>query len=339
MTTPLDRRRFRFNLRTMLVSLCVICAISAVVAHRMRRGERQKEAAAWVRARGGIVEYDFELDEDLQLIWHTKPGGVRVPGRESPAMEYLRERIGVDYFATPVSVSLVGSECYPRREFGDLSPLADLPQLVRLDLRQACIGNLSGLTNVTTLKCLNIAKTAVHDLSSLANLTKLEELDLCDTKVSDLTALAGMTKLKRLFLSRTLVRDASPLATVTALKRLDLNHTDVRDVTPLAGMSHLEELDLTDTQVTNVMPLEHLTYLQTLFLVYTDVTSEQVAKLKKALPCCKIYHHPRSAEQKKTKPRINALCGRDLTVIAAYEAQRDAVDEASSEFASVPILL
>jgi len=91
-------------------------------------------------------------------------------------------------------------------------------------------------------------------------------------------------------LSNTQVSDLSPLENLTNLEQLFLLNTPISEVSPLAKLTRLKTLDLGHTQVTDLSPLANLTKLKTLWLNDTNVTDEEVAKLQKALPNCRISH-------------------------------------------------
>lgn len=272
MTTRVDQRRFRFSLRTLMVLFCVICAIFAWVAHKMRRAHMQQEAVAWVWNQGGTVRYDFAVDEDLQPVWHITADGRLAPGENSPTMDFLRERIGVDILATPVSVSLARSPSSTPPTIDNLLPIAPLRRLQRLDIRGASIRDLSGVTSLTNLKYLNATDTAIHELPPLTGLRKLEELKLSHTNVSDLTPLAGMVQLKRLNLADTLVHDLSPLSTSTNLEELRLTGAPVEYLSGLENMANLRTLCLAFTTVRDLRPLTGLRKLENLSLFHTNVS-------------------------------------------------------------------
>ena len=66
---------------------------------------------------GGIVDYDFQFEVDELLV-----------DVEPPGPEWLRELIGVDYFADVTYVDLSGAKV------NDIGPLRDLTQLKELSL-------------------------------------------------------------------------------------------------------------------------------------------------------------------------------------------------------------
>ena len=90
-------------------------------------------------------------------------------------------------------------------QVSDISPLAVLTGLCRLDLGNTRVDDLSPLNNMTHLQRLFLDGTRVVDVSSLANLSNLEYLDLRGTNVADLTSLARLAHLKELDLGGTAV--------------------------------------------------------------------------------------------------------------------------------------
>ena len=69
---------------------------------------------------------------------------------------------------------------------------------------------------------------------------------------------------------------------------LALIETPVSDLTPLANLTNLKILELGQTQVTDLSPLANLTKLTWVDLSDTETTDEEVAKLQKAFPNCRI---------------------------------------------------
>ena len=109
-------------------------------------------------------------------------------------------------------------------------------------------------------------------LADLGSLTSIEVLDLNDTFATnaDLEHLRGLTSLKALCLNDTDVTDAGlvNLKRLTRLESLDLSNTEITD----AGLEHLQGL----------------TGLKSLDPRNRQVIAEGWARLRKALPNCKI---------------------------------------------------
>ncbi len=85
------RRWFRFSLKAFLVVLTVFCVWLGLLVYRVNK---QKEVVRWVKEQGGKVDYEIRWDQDNRFIDHAKP----------PGPEWLRELIGVYYFADVVNV-------------------------------------------------------------------------------------------------------------------------------------------------------------------------------------------------------------------------------------------
>ena len=149
-----------------------------------------------------------------------------------------------------------------RNKLKDISPLANLTQLERLNLESVDVSDISALANLTNLDYLRLGRTDVSDISALAKLTNLKTLNLDSTDVSDISALARLTNLEWLHLGRTDVSDISALARLTNLEKLYLGHTDVSDISPLANLPNLKELDIQGWTLNRAAYQTHIPALQ-----------------------------------------------------------------------------
>jgi hypothetical protein len=185
---PRRRRLFRFSLRTLLVVLTALCLL---LGYKVRHVQQQQAAVAWVQQMHGVVTYDFEVNGS----------GAPVPYAQPPGPNWLRQLIGVDYFASVVGVNLTNPLV------NDVTPLATL-----LSLKELCVQN-----------------TAVSDLSPLAKLTRLERLRLISTPVTDVSMVPTLTKLRALRLGYCRITSLSALTRVRELKKLELHEVPVED--------------------------------------------------------------------------------------------------------------
>ena len=262
------RRWLRFNLRTFLIVLTILCVW---LSWYSIRAKQQREAVIWVLKNGGTVEYDYEY-EGQKFIHDSQPS----------APKLLLDLLGVDYFSAVTRVEFNNSQ----KQVSDVTPLASLTKLEDLELSDTQVSDLAPLADLTNLKKLRLSITQVSDVRPLAGLANLETLMLLQTQVSDLTPLAGLTSLETLVLTDTQVSDVRPLAGLANLETLMLSDTQVIDVTPLAGLANLGTLWLSGTQVSDVTPLSGLANLKDLDLSNTQVSEEDLEKLKQALPNC-----------------------------------------------------
>ena len=102
-----------------------------------------------------------------------------------------------------------------------MTPLAELTQLITLDLS----GN-----NIT-------------DVTPLAELTQLITLDLDANSITDVTPLAELIQLRKLRLNFNNIADVAPLAKLTQLTELDLRNNSISDCGTFGG-----GLNLTGTE-------------------------------------------------------------------------------------------
>ena len=161
----------------------------------------------------------------------------------------------------------VGNTDVNSNSISDISPLAGLTNLERLDLEKNSISDISVLAGLTNLTWLNLAYNPISDISPLAGLTNLTWLALNkNPTISDISSLAGLTNLTRLTLHNNSISDISPLAGLTNLTELTLSNNSISDISPLAGLTNLTWLNLTYNPISDISPLTGLTRLTSLSL-------------------------------------------------------------------------
>ena len=118
----------------------------------------------------------------------------------------------------------------------DLSPLAGLPRLERLNLSGGGILDFQLLTGLVNLQQLDLSWNRLNNLANLeplAELVNLQTLDLSSNRLSDLTVLAGMIQLKMLSLRDNQIRDITPLTNLIKIDKLYLDDNMIVDLKPL----------------------------------------------------------------------------------------------------------
>ena len=144
----------------------------------------------------------------------------------------IREALGLPAGAAITSDALLNLTRLDARGRGiaDLTGMEYAVNLTALDLgidnefHQNPISNLSPLASLTNLERLNLGYTGVSDVSALASLTQLKWLDLSFTGVSDVSALASLTQLEGLDIRRCPLNAA---AHQTHIPAIQLNRTQV----------------------------------------------------------------------------------------------------------------
>ena len=154
---------------------------------------------------------------------------------------------------------------------GDLSPLANLTQLRRLDLGDSQINDISPLADLTNLTYLNLQSNQIRDISPLANLTQLQDLWLVYNSISDISPLANLTQLKRLGLFSNQISNVLPLTGLVNLETLMLGSNPIEDASPLAALPKLKDVDIEIPQ-----PVEPADYPP---IYWTDKTSGLLYRL------------------------------------------------------------
>ena len=274
----LFRRRFRFGVRSLLVSMVVVAVSCAWFAVEVSNAKSHKEAREGIQNVGGEVVYDWQVDTD----------GTPRPNAQPPGPGWLPNLLGDDFFTGVVRVYLTGTEM----SFARLQHLHWL--MMRKERRVGIEGpritdaDLEHLKGLTQLKGLSLG-THVTDagMEHLKGLTQLQELELFDTKVTDagLKHLKCLTQLRELDLCNTPMTDAGleHIKGLTKLKVLELGGTKVTDtgLEHLKCLTQLQELGLSDAITdTGLEHISALTQLQVLWLPSTKVTDAGLEHLK-----------------------------------------------------------
>lgn len=147
------RRWLRYSLRTFLLLLTVFAVWLGLLVNRVNK---QRETVNWVKEMGGTVYYDFQWDLE-------EPYSMPFPGKP-PGPDWLRELIGVDYFADVLIVVLDDTRV------SDITPLQNLPHLNALSLRGSPVSDIEPLSDLTELDWVILKETNVTDLTPLVGL-------------------------------------------------------------------------------------------------------------------------------------------------------------------------
>jgi len=161
------QRWFRFRLRTMLVAIAMISLWLSTTANR---ANKQRRAVEKIKAAGGVVGYDYEVDGNFNR---------REDDPSPPGPDWLRNLIGVDYFATVIYVE------FNTADDQSLAVVKDLPNLRALELTDdvkltdaglECVRDLPQLEALYIDGCEKLTDACLRHLRSLKHLSCLIQL-------------------------------------------------------------------------------------------------------------------------------------------------------------------
>ena len=239
-----------------MLAVTLLCVWLGFISHRANKQRRTVET---IKKAGGWVAYDYEADEAGWPIKWPNSGG------PPPGPEWLRNLIGIDYFADVAGVGIEGTN-------EESNAVLTLPRLRGLDLVGPRIDDsvIARLKGTTELRYLSIRNTSVSDAGwePLAHLHRLKILSLFGSHITDSTLLQ--------------VRD------LTDLTNLTLVDTQISDfgLEHLTRLCRLHDLWLDGEKITDsgLQNLKSLTSLRFLNIDRAKVTDAGVQKLKKSLP-------------------------------------------------------
>ena len=148
----------------------------------------------------------------------------------------------------------------------DVSPLANLVGLTRLELGNHQIRDINPLANLTNLTELYLWRNNISNILGVAGLTNLKQLHLDNNNISNMSAVAGLTNLTRLYLGNNNISGIPPLARLTNLRDLYLWRNNISDISGVAGLTNLKRLNLDNNNISNISPLANLTNLTHLYI-------------------------------------------------------------------------
>ncbi|NRA66523.1 MAG: leucine-rich repeat domain-containing protein [Pseudobacteriovorax sp.] len=189
-----------------------------------------------------FIDYCNNYDNESAAIKTTVD---RVKGAMTcdEADAYLAEQEELDLQANPADPSV------PR--LTDVSPLASLINLKRLNLNYNAITDVEPISYLVNLNGLRIQGNGIEDISSLSFLQNLVTLDAAVNKISDISAVSQLTN-------------------VTGFV---LNHNNISDVSPLSGLPFLQGLAMKDNLITNPAALASLPQLLVLDISHNQIES------------------------------------------------------------------
>lgn len=169
--------------------------------------------------------------------------------------------------------------CAVAQELTDLSPVAGLKSLNKLEVKHNHIEDLSPLAGLNQLTSVGINGNPVRDLTPLIECPRLAFLDLCDVRDYDASVIARLGNFD--FLDIANPTDSYNYLAGKSILALHLSWTGLSDLSALDGVTRLEDLQIAHTAVSDLSPLEKHPGLRTLNIA--DIPARDLSPLL-ALP-------------------------------------------------------
>lgn len=145
-------------------------------------------------------------------------------------------------------------ECF--LDDADMELLGQLTQLKKLSITaNTDVTDVSPLAKLTGLEKLDISNTQVTDISPLAGLTELTYLDISNTKIKSLAILEDYTQLTTLYMSSIDGLDPSTITMPASIETLYCESNDLPSLEFLTGAENLYSLMATRNQISDLTPL------------------------------------------------------------------------------------
>ena len=290
------RRWFRFGLRTLMLTITVLCVW---LGFKVNAARRQHEAVEAILQAGGTVAYDY------QMVPVALPGYAETFNIDrnavSSAPTWLRSVFGDDFFCNVIYVGFQGTGA----DF-ELARLGDLPSIRRIIIRSIPTASNSGhaqmhlrdddlaiFGQLSQLQELRLHGQEIEGpgLRSLVDLKRLNKLDLYGTFINDtgLEQIGKLTCLQNIILSTDRISDAGlqQLSTIPKLA-LDLTGPSIVPIpdTRLQALGRLNNLDVLGfnkahfADENSLKHLQNLTYMSGLVFRDCNVTDDGLNNLR-----------------------------------------------------------
>lgn len=183
-------------------------------------------------------------------------------------LESISSLAGIQHFTNLTDLLLADNDIV------DLSPVAGLTGLVRLDFDLNHVIDLTPVTGLTALEHLAFWDNGPQHYADF------EDPSSCRDGVADLTPLTGLVNLRELYMSCNNISSIEPLAGISGLTRLYMISNLVEDLSPISDKAQIQVLRASDNPLEGgQVNLSGLTSLAWASLEYTSLRDSDLATL------------------------------------------------------------
>jgi hypothetical protein len=209
-------RRFQFSIRSLLVLMLAVAIPCGWLAVEKERAKQQSNAVEEIKKLGGVVRY----------YWDIGYGGPYLPNAQPPGPTWLRNMLGV-YFFADIRWVIFNDRQITDAGLDRLKSMTGLQMLwlINIKFTDAGLEHLQGLTQLQYLR-LDYTQVTGVGLKNLKGLTHLRFLCLANSQVTDqgLEQAKGLTQLQELILDGTQVTDTGVKKLQQALPNCWISH-------------------------------------------------------------------------------------------------------------------
>jgi serine/threonine protein kinase len=151
--------------------------------------------------------------------------------------------------------------------YGTINRLDDLRAMINLrvvNLTGQSISDLSPLADCPSIINLNIHESPVTDVSPLASMPRLRFLYLQGSDIQDFSPFSEMRSLEHLFLGWTPLADISEMGDCPTLEWLGISHTNITNLRGIEQFMGLRRLDIAATNIIDFSPLDDMPFFSIL---------------------------------------------------------------------------
>jgi internalin A len=181
----------------------------------------------------------------------------------------------------------------------DVSPIANLPKLTKINLGTNQIKDIRSLGALPSLLDLSIDHNQLTDISVLKNSPKLGSLSINHNQISDISSLAGLnqmyflninenlidnissvSKMKDLHIfmaSNNLINNINPLKGL-GLQIIEMNSNRISDISGISNMTELLSIKMANNQISDLSPLSNLINLSHIWMGFNQIKNLEPLK-------------------------------------------------------------